>query len=96
MSHSLIEGRFVVCAANKYGDLIVAGARHHDKVMNSQLRAIPKEDRKQSKCVQGFIDQYGTFMDRKEALTVAVEAGQINSRTTKTFPTDRLFSEDLY
>jgi hypothetical protein len=26
---------------------------------------------------QGFVDQWGTFMDRKEAYAVAVAAGQI-------------------
>lgn len=95
--NTIIEGRVVVCAANKLGDIIVAGARHHDKVMNSQLRALdPERKVKPSEVVQGFIDQYGVFMDRYEALDVAIKAGQINVRQKKTFPEDRLFSEDLY
>ena len=26
---------WIVCAANRYGDLIIAGARHHDSIMRS-------------------------------------------------------------
>lgn len=100
MSNSIIEGRFVVCAACQYGDVIIAGARHYDGVMRSQLMAYPKDHpvrtMKRSLVVQGFIDQYGVFMTREEALVVAKEAGQINVRREKTFPEDELFSEDLY
>ncbi|HHC1760037.1 TPA: hypothetical protein ACN7E6_005248 [Klebsiella pneumoniae] len=46
--------------------------------------------------VQGFIDQFGVFMDRKEALQVAREAGQLNIARIKTWPDNELFSEDLY
>lgn len=45
---------------------------------------------------QGFIDQWGKFMNREEALAVATAAGQINVRRPKTFPETELFSEDLY
>jgi hypothetical protein len=45
---------------------------------------------------QGFIDQYGVFMDRRESLEVATAAGQINVRRTKTNPVNQLFSEDIY
>jgi len=46
--------------------------------------------------IQGFVDQYGVFMDRKEALQVAKEAGQLNIARIKTWPDNELFSEDLY
>lgn len=100
MSNVLIEGRFVVCAACRYGDLIVCGARHFDKVMHSQLKQM-REDKlfefeKAGRAEQGFIDQYGVFMDREEALEVAKAAGQLNVRRAKTSPGRELFSEDLY
>lgn len=92
--------RVVVCAACKYGDLIVCGARHYDKVMVSQLKAIPEDDEvrlmNRGEVIQGFIDQWGVFMNREEALVVAKAAGQINYRRPKTSPEDELFSEDLY
>lgn len=100
MSNTIIEGRFVVCAACKYGDVIICGARHYDRVMHSQLRAFDEESEvrmmNRGEVVQGFIDQYGVFMDRVEALEVATAAGQINVRRKKTAPDDVLFSEDLY
>lgn len=51
---------------------------------------------KRSTEIQGFVDQYGVFMDRFEALQVAKDAGQLNIARPKTSPEDRLFSEDLY
>lgn len=97
--------RVVVCAANRYGELIVLGARHFDSVMHAQLKAIgitgrqPWNDEIENRygiAEQGFIDQWGVFMNRSEALIVATEAGQINVRRPKGFPLDKLFSEDLY
>lgn len=90
--------RVVVCAAimNRAGD-IICGARHYDTVMHQQLQNRKEmPDNARAKDAQGFIDQYGVFMDRHEALKVATDAGQINQRRRKTNPVDRLFSEDLY
>lgn len=87
--------RRVVCAANRYDDVIVTGARHFDSVMHKQLAALGKRYRTQ-KAEQGFIDQFGVFMDRKEALAVAVFAGQVNTVRPKSAPAHLLFSEDLY
>ena len=85
--------RVVVCAANKYGEHIVLGARHHDTLMNQQIELsyIDTDDG----CIQGFIDQWGVFMDRVESLAVATAAGQINTRRPKN-PGNWLCSEDLY
>lgn len=90
--------RRVVCAANNYGGYIVTGARHFCPIMHMQIDSVGEElllalaggfDNTQ----QGFIDQYGLFMDREEAFIVAKEAGQVLDRhewgTT-------LFSESLY
>ena len=87
--------RSVVCAANKYGDLIFVGVRHFCPVMvfNMRDQDIPAL-RKERGEVQGFIDQFGVFMDRKEAAIVAKESGQL-ARYGDVFP-EVLFSEDLY
>jgi hypothetical protein len=89
--------RVVVCAANKYGDKVFLGARHFDERMRESMEFfdIPKL-RKAVGEVQGFIDQWGVFMDRKEAYQVALEAGQINVRRPKSIPAEKLFSEDIY
>lgn len=76
------EKRRVAAAANRYGGFIIVGARHHDSMMRMQMSAIGYErlwefaggrDGEE----QGFIDQWGFFMDRKEAYDVAEASGQI-------------------
>lgn len=89
--------RVIVAAACKYGDVIITGARHYDKVMHGQLRAFSEDHElrlmKRGDVVQGFIDNQGTFLNREEALLVAQAAGQIRY---KHGPAHELFSEDLY
>jgi len=87
--------RSVVCAANKYGDLVFTGVRHFCPVMQFNMAQydIPSLRRDRGE-VQGFIDQHGVFMDRKEAAVVARDSGQL-ARYGDVFP-DVLFSEDLY
>ena len=92
--------RIVVCAANRYhGEYIFLGARHFDRLMTHAIIEADKTkliDTSRGWPEQGFIDQHGVYMDRKEALIVATAAGQINTQRTKTNPLDELFSEDLY
>lgn len=102
MSNVLIEGRFVVCAACRYGEMIVCGARHFDMVMHGVLDQLRQDKlfdfEKAGRAEQGFIDQHGVFMDRKEAFEVAKAAGQLNVRRLKSphAESTTLFSEDLY
>jgi hypothetical protein len=99
----------VVCAANEivYLDaagqrikLLVAGARHCDRVMGDVTYALQArhgtipgyqpfvtED-------QGFIDQFGIYWTREEAWTIAEYQGQIVKRMG--WLTGRLHSENLY
>lgn len=87
--------RFVVCAANKYGDLIFTGVRHYCPVMVFNMKWYDiKALRLLHGEVQGFIDQHGVFMTREEAAIVAAAAGQLD-RYGDVKPTV-LFSEDLY
>lgn len=93
--------RRVVCAANKYDcgygwiDMVFIGVRHFCPVMRQNMEP-HKDFIKRESEVQGFVDQFGVFMDRKEALQVARDAGQLNVVRIKTWPSDELFSEDLY
>ena len=65
--------RIVVTAANKLGDtgVILVGSRHWDKLMHSQMDAMSMSQPKASEIEQGFIDQYGQFLTRKEAYYIA-------------------------
>jgi len=84
----------VVCAANKYGDLIIPSARHHDKVMNKLILEIGYLIERE--CEQGFINQFGEFLSREDAMIIAKKAGQkINKRGCGGSETI-LFSEGLY
>lgn len=91
-----LTNRRVVCAACRLGDVILAGARHFDTVMHSQLQ--PMSINESETCMlggaeQGFIDQFGIFLTREEAFILAAEKGQIKGRPN--IP-GTLFSEDLY
>lgn len=94
--------RYVVTAANRYGDILIVGARHFSPAMRSQLDAI-RAAGGEDLCMkgteeQGFIDQWDVFMTRKEAFLVAQYAGQINTRREKsgTWQSRELFSEDIH
>lgn len=69
--------RVVVCAACKLpdSDLIFCGPRHFDSTMWKQIEAANMLD-EANKMDQGFIDQYGEFMNREEAMIVAKNARQ--------------------
>jgi len=83
--------RVVVCAANQHKDipeLLVCGARHFDSVMRLAIKASKYSHHDFHE--QGFIDNFGIYMNREEAAKVAFKAGQIGEKT------NILFSEDLY
>ena len=95
--------RVIVCAANRFklkdgGELVIPGTRHYSKDMALVLDQM--RDKVVSEQVygddQGFLDQWGNYLTRKEALIVATHADQINTRRQKGGPADTLFSEDLY
>lgn len=97
----------IVCAANRFvlkdGDnppqtFIVAGARHHDSVMNPVIKALCQEDRDRLEGMQqGFIDQRGNFYSRREAWEIAERNDQIARRCGGDGPDGfGLFSENLY
>lgn len=91
--------QIVVCAACRKGEIIIAGARHFDKVMLSQIRAIdgglfPGAG---AKFEEGFIDQFGDFLTREEAMVVAMAAGQsVDVERGCNGLKETLFSEGLY
>lgn len=87
----------IVCAANRYGELIVLGTRHGapsmyyllDLVGDDAITAYCQDDRE-----QGFIDQYGVFRSRKEAMEICKKNGtELSDRGGSN---TLLFSEHLY
>lgn len=87
-----VTPRRVVCAANRHqkSGAIVCGARHWDKVMRRQAVGMDYDFHGWD---QGFIDQFGDWMDRKTAWEVATDQGQIRREVSSP---GTLYSENLY
>lgn len=90
--------KHIVCAANRFGDLILCGARHWDQRMRGQADAMGgiKEVRKHGKEEQGFIDQFGDFHTREEAMRIVHRNGQRFDEERNGGSCSALFSEGLY
>lgn len=102
MSESRTQRR-VVCAAVRASDgsgEIVLGIRHFSKDMRRQIEARGEWHKFRGALDenQGFVDQWGVYMDREEAYRVADEAGQIlyPESCGRGLNGPRLYSEGLY
>ena len=83
----------IVSSACKLYDNIYTGFRHSDcfrKVFEDGALWIDKPH-----IVQGFIDEDGNFLTRKEAFERAVECGQVEDKG-ETQENRILFSEDIW
>lgn len=87
-----VTPRKIVCAANRKNDRIITGARHFDKVMIAQME-LSGGLAWWRNSEQGFIDQFGDFVDRQEAWTIALTQNQIIRQVSSH---GTLFSENLY
>jgi len=90
--------RIVVCAAVREpgSHLIFCGPRHFDATMHKQIQAAGMVG-KSITFDQGFIDQHGVYMDREEAMNVALKARQfIDFREGCGGDFRTLYSEGLY
>lgn len=76
----------IVKAAIKIKDEIIAGYDHGECFSRANF-PIPTQDLE-----QGFIDSNGNFVDRKQAMIIAKEAGQLRYTPHK----ETLISEDLH
>lgn len=92
--------RRIVCAANlylpdkkHYPRVLLLGPRHWDETMRKQYDQtncdIPHSDFE-----EGFIDNFGTFWNRKDALVIARKKNQIVRELD--YETEELYSEMLY
>lgn len=89
--------RVIVTSANRYDNgLMLIGLRHWDEHMHVQALAyreagILPTDRDP---VQGFLDNKGNFLTRRQAKIVAEKAGQIIRRVGG--DEEELYSENIY
>lgn len=83
----------IVCAANKMKcGVVLCGARHWDSTMVQQFRAMNIDTRIHE---QGFINQFGEFRTRREAMRIVKENGQ-PFNVERNGCEKELFSEGLY
>ncbi len=80
---------WIVCAACRKDGLIICGARHFDSIMRANIKALNLSF---GDWEQGFIDQFGNFLNRKEAWEIAKKNGQVKEESENKV----LFSENLY
>lgn len=86
---------YVVAAAIKLDGFVAIAerpGRHHDIINNLAATGFPTP----VGGVQGFINNEGEFLDRKNAMRVAIEAEQLIPREGQHGPDGDLFSEDLW
>jgi hypothetical protein len=80
-------------AAIQYEGKIWTGKRHPEIIAKMREDGVPREGVAQAN--QGFVNYRGEFLDRKQALEIAVFHGQVNMANKQGNQTE-LFSEDLY
>ena len=83
---------WMVCAAIRAEGKIICGARHFDGVMHGVIQLL---DEPHGKFEQGFIDQWGRFYNRTEAMKAVKESGQ-PFNANRNSGEKLLFSEGLY
>lgn len=93
----MCKQRRIVCAALQAVDSdLLLGIRHYssDMIKQINLRKDGHKFRGLRHEQQGFVDQRGVFLTRKEAFNVAKEANQIINYSVCI--NDELYSEGLY
>lgn len=78
----------VVCAALKYGALVIPCIRRFDNIAGSLLDALGVSDN--ADIAQGFLTSHRRFLSRADAKKLAILRGQVEDNE------DIMFSEDLY
>lgn len=85
----------IKCLFRDGSEHLVIGVRHWDPLMHSQGTLLEEKLGVRIDEDQGFVDQYGVFLDRVEALQVVKESGQpFNPR--RNGATDELYSEGVW
>ena len=67
--------RKIVCAATLYSGVLLTGVRHFDPIMRTMIKRLDL-DGGQYEQAQGFVDQYGVFCDRVEAMNIVLASNQ--------------------
>lgn len=90
--------RKIVCAANLYHGVLLLGVRHFDHLMNYTIKRLDEKvlESQDFEHEQGFVDQYGVFCDRTEAMQIVKDCGQPFNLQRNGGDDSELFSEGVY
>ena len=86
----------IICAAIHSGNITILGIRHFDNLMRASVRAQNLEHLKHSEWIQGFVDRYGEFHNREEAMLIVKKNEQIINFGRNGGNEFKLYSEGLY
>ena len=90
----------IVCAACRLDEFIAAGPRHFDSTMVLQVLARVRELGFDETVIrdweEGFIDQWGRFYTREDAMEIVKETGQRFDQERNGGSDTVLYSEGLY
>lgn len=100
-SNTQVFPRKVVAAATKClfhwdVDQVVIGVRHFDKYMRQTMGLLQEKYGTRYDEEQGFVDQWGVFMSRTEAMQVVKASGQPFSFERNGHQDEELFSEGVW
>lgn len=89
----------IVCACclmeDEYkNEFIILGARHYDPTMYVQIKDVESINGRLEEIGQGFFTSHQRYVDRKEALIIALKNNQIKYGIG--YEPDELYSEMLY
>lgn len=92
--------RKIVCAANRHKfnkNILILGVRHWDMIMRKNLELIKESKPKieDTDFDQGFIDNFGQWVDKKEALQIVKDNKQPFDEG-RNIVDYQLFSEGIY
>lgn len=91
---------WIVCAANRNraNKYIVLGVRHWDNIMWKQISIFCDTTSKGTSqdWEQGFIDQFGKFHNRQDAMKIVKMSGQSFNAERNNGAGEDLYSEGLY
>lgn len=89
---------WIVCAAIRTGNHIITGARHFDEIMHQNVFMYRSVTRSEGfiPWEQGFIDQFGNFHNRVDALQIVKENGQPFNAGHNRGSSNELYSEEIY
>lgn len=73
--------------------IVFSGWRHHN-CLYQMVAMTGKRECEVGESIQGFLTNKNRFVDREEAMQIALKVGQVEEG--KTYNENRLFSEDLY